>query len=159
MRSAVNGTTGPPPSAYPAYPHGTGYLDITVQHVRAEPRLLSPPGRPAAIRINGENVHLPMGTTRLQVPAGVPLEVGVPGLLAFTRPVTVRVEPGGAVRLFYWEPQWQNSSPVISPTPISDSAHRAPTTIMLTLFGVLLVTAVIPFLAFMAFLIAIGAWP
>ena len=155
----MNGTTGPPPSAYPAYPHGTGYLDITVQHVRAEPRLLSPPGRPAAIRINGENVHLPMGTTRLQVPAGVPLEVGVPGLLAFTRPVTVRVAPGGVVRLFYWEPQWQNSSPVISPTPISDSAHRAPTTIMLTLFGVLLVTAVIPFLAFMAFLIAIGAWP
>ena len=155
----MNGTTGPPHSAYPAYPHGTGYLDITVQHVRAELRLLSPPGRPAAIRINGENMHLPMGTTRLQVPAGVPLEVGVPGLLAFTRPVTVRVEPGGAVRLFYWEPQWQNSSPVISPTPISDSAYRAPTAVMLTLFGVLLVTAVIPFLAFMAFLIAIGAWP
>ena len=157
----MNGTTGPPPSAYPAYPaypHATGYLDITVQHVRPELRL-SPPGRPAAIRINGENMHLPMGTTRLQVPAGVPLEVGVPGLLGLTRPVTVRVAPGGVVRLFYWEPQWQNSSPVISPTPISDSAHRAPTVIMLTLLGVLLVAAVIPFLAFMAFLIAIGAWP
>ena len=48
---------------------------------------------------------------------------------------------------------------MISPTPISDSAYRAPTAVMLTLFGVLLVTAVIPFLAFMAFLIAIGAWP
>lgn len=56
----MNGTTGPPPSAYPAYPHATGYLDITVQHVRPELRLSSP-GRPAAIRINGENVHLPRG--------------------------------------------------------------------------------------------------
>ena len=83
----------------------------------------------------------------------------MPGLLVLTRPVTVRVAPGGVVRLFYWEPQWQNSSPVISPTPISDRAHRAPMVIMLTILGVLLVSVAIPFLAFMAFLIAIGAWP
>lgn len=40
---------------------------------------------------------------------------------------------------------------MISPTPISDKDYRAPTVIMLTIFGVILVTVII------AFLNAIGA--
>ena len=40
---------------------------------------------------------------------------------------------------------------MISPTPISDKAYRAPTVIMLTIFGVILVPVII------AFLNAIGA--
>lgn len=53
----MNGTTGPPPSAYPAYPHATGYLDITVQHVRAELRL-PVRGRSCAATRRGDTIRL-----------------------------------------------------------------------------------------------------